>query len=89
MDISLASNPFLKPMIRPATALFDPATQRDQLKQVRAAETPSDARADDKVIAQIGSMDGPFISGAEQTLKPYDTLMLPYRGAETRVSVLV
>lgn len=89
MDFLLSAYAFPNPLYRPPVTRVDktdelttrPAAQPDGIRLDANASPTADLR---DIIRRRSAL-----SPAEQTLKPYGTLMLPYRGDENRISVLV
>ena len=93
MDYSLASNPLIKPLDRPPTVFAELASLKVTERALRGGDIHATAELRDKVIVATDAMSTQLVLDpkalSEQTLKPYGTLMLPYRGDGARVSVLV
>lgn len=93
MDISLATLsrpklPFRPDVINDAAPRQQTVVSQASRPEMRLRDTPSD-----ELINTIGQPDKrqtvELRPIGDRTLKPYDTLMLPYREAETGVSLIV
>lgn len=87
MDISLASSH----LPRQQTQVQSASTDQTQLQKLRTPDSPAppSQRSDP---GNVTSDVDPRLStdpklAAEQTLKPYGTLLLPYRGADSTISL--
>ena len=88
MDISLVSLPVSEPRLQ---AKITPTDQKPA-QTLRIFDPPIRAEQRGALIGQTTETDPRVVTdpkqSVEQTLKPYGTLMLPYRGAASSVSVV-